>query len=158
MRLITILVLLFSASVNAETAKTKYFSVTIPDSLAIQTDNVRRIIAYNKKSPNVLPQLVIEYSNRFDQFSDIKTHINKTLNDAGNKKGLSKQKCIKNCEALYGGVEIKVGKTKMRQHFYLIKTKSFFAIINYGENDGMAAGQSFVFKIANEIVETAYNN
>jgi hypothetical protein len=142
-----------ASAVSAENVKTKYFSVSIPDSFTVQTDNFKRIVAFPKGSSKPVPLLVIEYSDRLEQFRDIQTHINQTLSEIGNSAGLESQQCVAECEALYGEAAVNVEDEAINQHFYLLKAKDYLVVITYSGKDGLVSGRSFIEQIAQQVVE-----
>ena len=148
LRPILILLLLSPLLALAGEVETELFKINLPDTLSVETDKVNTLIAFGESGPYAPPFLSIEFSKEVS-IEEIKKDLENELESTGAK--LSKEACIKDCEAWYSESEISQDGIKLSRHHYLSKTKTFSFIISYGTDEGLASGKAFVQNLAAQI-------
>jgi len=139
---------LFSIAAYASEVKTDLFTITLPDTLAVETDNESRLLAFGKNNPYSPPFLSIEF-NIQGKVSIIRENVNKELTSLGGK--LTEVMCSPDCSAWYGELEMSKENKKLSRHHYIGKNKVFSYIISYGTDEGIDKAKLFVFELASQL-------
>jgi hypothetical protein len=150
MRIILVFLMLLSSHSIAQEVNTESFTISLPDELKIETDRVRRILAFGK---NRTPFITIEFGNGIrEQYLDIASRANETL--ARMNAALSKKECGTDCEAMYAEGRIKNESLTVYSYVYLVKSKMQSFIITIVSQEPINSGELEVTNIGQQILQS----
>ncbi|MEL0639536.1 hypothetical protein V6260_02820 [Pseudoalteromonas aliena] len=134
----------------AQEVKTESFTINLPDKLKVQTDKVRRILAFGPKHN---PFISIEFGKGVnEQYSDIALRVKDTLASMGGR--LSPKSCGDGCEAMYGKAQVKNEGLTLYSYFYLVKSNKQSFIISVASQTKIESGELEVTNIAKQILQS----
>lgn len=145
MKYILIFITLISISAYAKEWKTDSFTINLPDSLIVETDTNRRLLAFSKNGPSLPPFLSIEFGEKFS-VKEIKNRINESINDK-----MKKEECKPKCEAYFYESSQKVNDQIIFIYHYLVATKSLSFVISYIDNSSLEEGRNFIKQLGQQI-------
>lgn len=148
----TLFLIMFLSSLSvAKEVKTEAFTINLPDELTIQTDKIRRVLAFGK---NNNPFISIEFGNGIkEQYFDIVANVNGILARMGSV--LSPRKCGDDCEAMYAkGSIINDSSTTYYAYFYIVKSSKQNFIISASSQEPLNSGELEVINIAKQILQS----
>ena len=150
MRIILVFLMFLSSQSIAQEVKTESFTISLPDELKVETDRVRRILAFGK---NKNPFINIEFGNGIrEQYLDIVSRVNETL--ARMNSTLSKKDCGADCEAMYAEGQIKNESLTVYSYFYLVKAKTQSFIITIVSQEPINSGELEATNIGQQILQS----
>ncbi|KPZ53402.1 MULTISPECIES: hypothetical protein [unclassified Pseudoalteromonas] len=150
MRFILAFLLLVPFASLAQNVKTDSFVISLPDNLTVQTDKVRRILAFGKKRN---PFINIEFGYLVgEQFSEIVDSVNETLKPM--KSVLSEVDCGSGCVGFSAESVSKQGDISLYSYFYLVKSKRQNFIIAMGAPEPITDENLKAANIAKQILNS----
>ena len=148
MRFILVLILLTSANIFAKEVATNSFSITLPDSLHVETDKSRRLLAFGDKGPGGAPFLSIEFGTNIE-YEALVQNVNASLKNEDLE--LSEEVCEPDCKSFYFEQETPNGN---RFH-YLVQSREITFIISYLGNGDLESDGNFVKNVGAQILENS---
>jgi hypothetical protein len=134
----------------AQKVKTESFTINLPDKLKVQTDKIRRILAFGQKRN---PFINIEFGKGVnEQYSEIVSRVNDTLAPMGGS--LSPKSCGDGCEAMYGKAQVINDGLTLYSYFYLVKSNKQSFIISVASQTIIESGELEVTNIAKQILQS----
>jgi hypothetical protein len=150
MRHILLLLIFISTLSSAQLVETKSFSITLPDELTIQTDKVRRILAFGKQRN---PFINIEFGNGvYEQYSEIVSRVNETLATMGSV--LSPKECGDGCEGMYAQAKVKNEDLTLYSYFYVVKSTKHSFVISIASQSPINSSDIEITSIAKQILQS----
>jgi hypothetical protein len=150
MRIILALLIFLSSQSIAQEVKTESFTISLPDNLKVQTDKVRRILAFGKDRN---PFINIEFGNGIkEQYLDIVSRVNETLVPMG--ATLSKKECGAGCEGMFAEAQVKNKDLILYSYFYVVKSEHQSFIITVASQKAINSGELEITNIAKKILQS----
>ena len=150
MRFILVLLIFLSSQSIAQEVKTESFTINLPDDLKVETDNVRRILAFGKDRN---PFINIEFGKGVkEQYLDIVSRLNETLLPMG--ATLSKKECGSGCEGMFAQAQVKNKDLTFYSYFYVVKSEQQSFIITVASQEAINSGELEITNIAKQILKS----
>jgi hypothetical protein len=140
--------LFFSISCLAKEWETDHFSINLPDSLIVETDGDRRLLAFSKSGPYSPPFLSMEFGKEIS-VGEVLKNINESLKSHGGE--MVSEACSPDCQAYYFEGSTKVENKTAYMYHYLVNTKNLTFIISYTDVISLEDGRGFVKNIGSQI-------
>lgn len=142
------LLLFVSISGNAKEWDTDYFSINLPESMIVETDNKRRLLAFSESGPNQPPFLSIEAGTGIPA-KDVLKDLNESLKPDGGK--MVSEPCKPECQAFYYEYSAEVDGKTVYTYLYFVQTTELGFIISYIDVVSLESGRKFVKEIGLQI-------
>jgi hypothetical protein len=152
MKYLLLILFLVSISTEAKEWTTNYFSLDLPESMIVETNKERRLLAFSKDGPHSPPFLSIEFGKEIP-VEAVLENINESLIPLGGK--MVSEECKPDCEAFYYEQSTEIeGKTIFMYH-YLVRSPQLAFVISYTDTVSLESGRDFVKNIGSQIRATA---
>ncbi len=148
MKYLILLLLLISVGSNAKEWKTDHFSLDLPESMIVETDKKRRLLAFTKSGPYSPPFLSIEFGNKIP-VNEVLKNLNESLKPQGG--GMVSESCPSSCKAFYFEKATKVEGKLVYMYHYLVQSPGLTFIISYTDNVSLENGREFVKNLGKQI-------
>ncbi|MCX2784592.1 hypothetical protein OQJ46_16495 [Microbulbifer thermotolerans] len=151
MKYLFIILLLSTSLSQAKEWKTDLFTIDLPESLIVETDKKRRLLAFSESGPNSPPFLSIEFGKGVP-IDVVLEEVNSSIAALGGGE-LKQEECLTNCKAYYFEWKMDVEGEGAFLYYYLGQTSTLSFIISYTGTNSIEAGREFVKNVARQIRE-----
>ncbi|MFT0138617.1 hypothetical protein ACEK07_18610 [Alcanivoracaceae bacterium MT1] len=153
MRFLLLLLILVSVNCAAREWKTDYFSIDLPESMDVEIDKEKRLLAFPKGDPYSMPFLFIEFGTEVS-FKEVLRDLNEELKHYEGE--MLPESCSPNCRVYYfegeslGRGSKNGGETTYLYH-YVLEISGRVFVISYVDDASLKDGGRFVRSIGKRI-------
>lgn len=145
-----LLSILFLVSMNSEAKewKTNYFTLDLPESMIVETDKERRLLAFSEEGPHSPPFLSIEFAKEIS-VTDVIDNISESLMPLGGK--MVSEECKPDCKAFYNEQSTEINGEAVFAFHSVVQSPKLTFVISYTDKVSLENGREFVRNVSSQI-------